>query len=577
MSAAEFAERLAESAKIIKYTFRMEIPKEEQDLQDNLVACSLDQAYKMAKPLFLDRWKNHPFLINPEFKQESNQQVKSENGSEAKLNSDQQAKLNSDQQAKQEKRKKSFKEEGEKILCDAAVAELYCIIRKIIGEENLLTTYAASEYAFFDPKAFGTEKVDILSNFATGMDDLINRKIYRFDNTQPLTFEKEKLKTEILGEKLSSRNQSLKTTTNNVDAKLTAFLPGYRSFFQEEKTDISISPKNQRTILKSSDLDLMVILKRSAKKMDILENIQKARENHTVLSMRQIQNLQILHKELTSLYEQRYKKKEKYMTTVKLEHLTAADNLYIQMELERSMNCTMLANLLKNFQKFSDEQTIVMFADPASIRLFSRCFELGNIYNRTEVLNLTFQGLQNSSTLLRDPDSFLMDTWEYDVRNELEGRMVGLEEEKKISFFEQWKKVYEEEMDSWSNWIFPLFMSCFCVVLNENIRKQQMTSKEDDEKAMQIMYMKLAEYINKKDLKMDTMVIDDSLLEEAKKSSITKKVISNYILSAMQEKDRMSIPVTIKEIDEIMPKDHKDRGENYYLNYAIIQFLKRNR
>ena len=619
MSATEFAERLAESAKIIKYTFRMEIPKEEQDLQDNLVACSLDQAYRMAKPLFLDRWKNHPFLINPEFKQESNQQVKSESGSEAKLNSDQQAKLNSDQQAKlnsdqqaklnsdqqaklnsdqqaklnsdqqaklnsdqqakQEERKKSFKEEGEKILCDAAVAELYCIIRKIIGEENLLTTYAASEYAFFDSKAFDTEKVDILSNFATGMDDLINRKIYRFDNTQPLTFEKEKLKTEILGEKLSSRNQSLKITTNNVDAKLTAFLPGYRSFFYKEKTDISISPKNQRTILKSSDLDLMVILKRSAKKMDILENIQKARENHTVLSMRQIQNLQVLHKELTSLYEQQYDdKKVKNMTAVKLEHLTAADNLYIQMELERTMNCTMLANLLKNFQEFSDEQTIVMFADPASIRLFSRCFELGNIYNRTEVLNLTFQGLQNSSTLLRDPDSFSMDTWEYDVRNELEGRMVGLEEEKKISFFEQWKKVYEEEMDSWSNWIFPLFMSCFCVVLNENIRKQQMTSKEDDEKAMQIMYMKLAEYINKKDLKMDTMVIDDSLLEEAKKSSITKKVISNYILSAMQKKDRMSIPVTIKEIDEIMPKDNKLREEeNYYLNYAIIQFLKRNR
>ena len=442
-----------------------------------------------------------------------------------------------------------------------------------------MTTYAASEYAFFDSKAFDTEKVDILSNFATGMDDLINRKIYRFDNTQPLTFEKEKLKTEILGEKLSSRNQSLKITTNNVDAKLTAFLPGYRSFFYKEKTDISISPKNQRTILKSSDLDLMVILKRSAKKMDILENIQKARENHTVLSMRQIQNLQVLHKELTSLYEQQYDdKKVKNMTAVKLEHLTAADNLYIQMELERTMNCTMLANLLKNFQEFSDEQTIVMFADPASIRLFSRCFELGNIYNRTEVLNLTFQGLQNSSTLLRDPDSFSMDTWEYDVRNELEGRMVGLEEEKKISFFEQWKKVYEEEMDSWSNWIFPLFMSCFCVVLNENIRKQQMTSKEDDEKAMQIMYMKLAEYINKKDLKMDTMVIDDSLLEEAKKSSITKKVISNYILSAMQKKDRMSIPVTIKEIDEIMPKDNKLREEeNYYLNYAIIQFLKRNR
>ena len=106
-----------------------------------------------------------------------------------------------------------------------------------------MTTYAASEYAFFDPKAFGTEKVDILSNFATGMDDLINRKIYRFDNTQPLTFEKETLKTEILGKKKSSRNQSLKTTTNKVDAKLTAFLPGYRSFFQEENKEKNDSSK----------------------------------------------------------------------------------------------------------------------------------------------------------------------------------------------------------------------------------------------------------------------------------------------------------------------------------------------
>lgn len=103
MGAAEFAERLAESAKIIKYTFRMEIPKEEQDLQDNLVACSLNQAYRMAKPLFLDRWENHPFLRNPKFKQEINQHVRSESGSKGKLNSG--------QQAKQEERKVSKKRE----------------------------------------------------------------------------------------------------------------------------------------------------------------------------------------------------------------------------------------------------------------------------------------------------------------------------------------------------------------------------------------------------------------------------------------------------------------------------------
>lgn len=82
-----------------------------------------------------------------------------------------------------------------------------------------------------------------MSNFATGMDDLINRKIYRFDNTQPLTFEKEKLKTEILGEKLSSRNQSLKTTTNNVDAKLTTFLPAIEVSFRKKKTTFLSLPK----------------------------------------------------------------------------------------------------------------------------------------------------------------------------------------------------------------------------------------------------------------------------------------------------------------------------------------------
>ena len=41
----------------------------------------------------------------------------------------------------------------------------------------------------------------------------------------------------------------------------------------------------------------------------------------------------------------------------------------------------------------------------------------------------------------------------------------------------------------------------------------------------------------------------------------------------MQEKDRMSIPVTIKEIDEIMPKDHKDRGKPLFelCNYSISE------
>lgn len=66
------------------------------------------------------------------------------------------------------------------------------------------------------------------------------------------------------------------------------------------------------------------------------------------------------------------------------------------MEIERITNCTMLADLLKNIREFPGARSDVMFADPASIILFSRCFELGNIYNRTEVLDRSFQGFRDS-------------------------------------------------------------------------------------------------------------------------------------------------------------------------------------
>ena len=82
--------------------------------------------------------------------------------------------------------------------------------------------------------------------------------------------------------------------------------------------------KKWKSNLKISDLDLMIILKRSSKKLDILRTIQEARQDHTTLSMLQIQKLQRLHKELTSFCEQRYddKDQKKHLTTVELEHLT---------------------------------------------------------------------------------------------------------------------------------------------------------------------------------------------------------------------------------------------------------------
>lgn len=529
MRESEFIRRVAEAESVIRYTFRLEIPEAEQRLKGNLVACSLDQAYRMTESLFSNYWKNRPFHIN-------------------------------------DPKKELFEVKRRELLSDAAVPELYCMVRKIIGEENTMTVYAAGEYAFFDAKAFdmGPEADDILSNFVTGMDDLFNRRIYTFENDQSLTVNKKKLEVKGLGEKLGSRNQPLKKTVNNVDTKLATLLPAYQSFFFEEK-NIADPKKKWKSNLKISDLDLMIILKRSSKKLDILRTIQEARQDHTTLSMLQIQKLQRLHKELTSFCEQRYddKDQKKHLTTVELEHLTAADKLYIQMEIERIMNCTMLADLLKNIREFPGARTDVMFADPASIMLFSRCFELGNIYNRTEVLDRYFQGFQDSLMLLKNPSLFMMDNLESGVQRSLKGMNIDTID---VSYFERWKKAYEEEMDCWSNWIFPIFTSCFCVVLSKNIKEEQSNLKKNDAKEVSIMYKELSDYINKNNLKMSAMTFDDELLSNARKNSIMRNMISDYLMDALQEKRRLPIPITLKEVNEIMPKRSVGKG----LKEAII-------
>lgn len=248
------------------------------------------------------------------------------------------------------------------------------------------------------------------------------------------------------------------------------------------------------------------------------------------------------------------KDQKKHLTTVELEHLTAADKLYIQMEIERITNCTMLADLLKNIRELPGARSDVMFADPASIILFSRCFELGNIYNRTEVLDRSFQGFQDS--LMRKKE-LMMETLELGVQRSLKDMNIDTID---VSYFERWKKVYEEEMDCWSNWIFPIFTSCFCVVLSKNIKEEQSNLKKNDAKEVSIMYKELSDYINKNNLKMSAMTFDDELLSNARKNSIMRNMISDYLMDALQEKRRLPIPITLKEVNEIMPKRSVGKG-----------------
>lgn len=51
------------------------------------------------------------------------------------------------------------------------------------------------------------------------------------------------------------------------------------------------------------------------------------------------------------------------------------------------------------------------------------------------------------------------------------------------------------------------------------------------------MYKELSDYINKNNLKMSAMTFDDELLSNARKNSIMRNMISDYLMDALQEKD----------------------------------------
>lgn len=175
---------------------------------------------------------------------------------------------------------------------------------------------------------------------------------------------------------------------------------------------------------------------------------------------------------------------------------------------------------------------------------------------RHALCDQTFHKIKGEIELMRKKE-LMMGTLELGVQRSLKDMNIDTID---VSYFERWKKVYEEEMDCWSNWIFPIFTSCFCVVLSKNIKEEQSNLKKNDAKEVSIMYKELSDYINKNNLKMSAMTFDDELLSNARKNSIMRNMISDYLMDALQEKRRLPIPITLKEVNEIMPKRSVGKG-----------------
>ena len=83
-----------------------------------------------------------------------------------------------------------------------------------------------------------------------------------------------------------------------------------------------------REFLNISDLDVMAIFRRSSSRWNVIEKIEKSNNDNIDLDMERLQELNGLYKSLNQMES--------------LRHMTAADKLYVQVQVEKILNYNMM-------------------------------------------------------------------------------------------------------------------------------------------------------------------------------------------------------------------------------------------
>lgn len=149
-----FVTRCAIADNILRYSFRLDRPdlSKRPKKEDALIDWAVKEAYAMFEPLVGDRIAK-PFGVGclpPLYGKEAVQNFLGEN----------------------------------------AIAQLYCQLREIIGEENPVSAYEAVKYTYFGSKEKSSEK-----GIVTGMDYLIQNNVYTFQTGSMALNKKSELDT----------------------------------------------------------------------------------------------------------------------------------------------------------------------------------------------------------------------------------------------------------------------------------------------------------------------------------------------------------------------------------------------
>ena len=355
--------------------------------------------------------------------------------------------------------------------------------------------------------------------------------------------------------KKSSGNHALNTSVQGINKKL-ELMPYFNGFFVEGPSEFREGEREVKG-LKLSDLDVAAAFRRKSKSLEKISIIKEVQETHNKAESGQ-SNDQIAKKVIVGIVET-------YKDLIELrkeDKLTSADRLYIRIRVEQALGVQLVMRLWNNVVKVYNTMGTAFF-DRESVTRLDKIFKCNNILNRAELVDIAFEAL---NAIKKGKD---VTTWKEVISNDIYGNLVTTAQRE--DDVQKWKNIYEEGVAFFSEWCIPLYNTCFCVLLYSAVKNETKDSAE----ILKKMFAYLSSYINENQIEFESGISEDTLLElkKIKRRPEIIRALSDYIIGMLDQPETMEAPITLFELDKMIPK--KANGD--YLKYMKLQFIERNK
>lgn len=328
----------------------------------------------------------------------------------------------------------------------------------------------------------------------------------------------------------------MNTSIQGINKKL-ELMPYFNGFFVEGPSEFREGEREVKG-LKLSDLDVAAAFRRKSKSLEKISIIKEVQETHNKAESGQ-SNDQIAKKVIVGIVET-------YKDLIELrkeDKLTSADRLYIRIRVEQALGVQLVMRLWNNVVKVYNTMGTAFF-DRESVTRLDKIFKCNNILNRAELVDIAFEAL---NAIKKGKD---VTTWKEVISNDIYGNLVTTAQRE--DDVQKWKNIYEEGVAFFSEWCIPLYNTCFCVLLYSAVKNETKDSAE----ILKKMFAYLSSYINENQIEFESGISEDTLLElkKIKRRPEIIRALSDYIIGMLDQPETMEAPITLFELDKMIPK-----------------------